>query len=63
MHYWKVTDKAAVLSGLSGQGYRLVDVQGNSLEFSAESLPERNSQTIWNIPAGKYQPVNIEREP
>ncbi len=63
MHYWKVADKAAVLSGLSDQGYRLVEVVGNSIEFSAKSLPEHNSQTIWNIPGGKYRLVNIEREP
>jgi L-ascorbate metabolism protein UlaG (beta-lactamase superfamily) len=55
MHYWKVADKAAVLSGLSDQGYQIVNVENNSLEFSAESLPEHNSQTIWNIPTGKYQ--------
>jgi L-ascorbate metabolism protein UlaG (beta-lactamase superfamily) len=58
MHYWKVADKAAVLSGLARQGCRLIKVECNSIEFSAESLPEQNSRTLWDIPAGNYQPVS-----
>jgi L-ascorbate metabolism protein UlaG (beta-lactamase superfamily) len=58
MHYWTLADKAAVLSGLSGLGCQLVNMPGNSVEFSAGSLPERGTKTIWNIPAGRFRPVD-----
>jgi L-ascorbate metabolism protein UlaG (beta-lactamase superfamily) len=59
MHYWTLADKTAVLSGLSGLGCSIVDLPGNALEFSAGSLPERRAKTIWNVPAGKYHPMDI----
>ena len=52
MHYWKLTDKTAVLSGLSGQGYRVIDAEGNSIELCADHLSEPGSKVIWNVPAG-----------
>jgi L-ascorbate metabolism protein UlaG (beta-lactamase superfamily) len=60
MHYWTLRDKAAVLSGLSSLGYQLVDFHGNSIDFSAGSLPARGLRTIWNVPAGRYQPLNTQ---
>jgi L-ascorbate metabolism protein UlaG (beta-lactamase superfamily) len=54
MHYWTLTDKTVVLSGLSGLGYQVVDKYKNSIEISAGSLPARDSKTVWNVPAGKY---------
>jgi hypothetical protein len=36
-----------------------LDLPGNALEFSAGSLPERRAKTIWNVPAGKYHPMDI----
>jgi L-ascorbate metabolism protein UlaG (beta-lactamase superfamily) len=60
MHYWTLADKAAALSGLSSLGYRLMDMQENLLEFSEARLPGRDSKTIWNIPAGKYRPPDIQ---
>jgi L-ascorbate metabolism protein UlaG (beta-lactamase superfamily) len=59
MHYWTLADKAAVLSGLSGLGYRIVDMPGNSLEFSAGGLPDHGVKTVWNVPAGKYHTMDI----
>jgi hypothetical protein len=60
MHYWTLADKTAVLTGLSSLGCSIVDMPGNALEFSAGSLPERRAKTIWNVPAGKYHPVDID---
>jgi L-ascorbate metabolism protein UlaG (beta-lactamase superfamily) len=58
MHYWKLADKDAVLSELSGRGYRVVDVEGNSIELSADRLSEPGSKVIWNVPAGDYRIVS-----
>jgi hypothetical protein len=60
MHYWKLRDKAAVLSGLSDLGFQLVDFHSNSIDLSAGSLPARDSKTVWNVPAGRYQPLNTQ---
>jgi L-ascorbate metabolism protein UlaG (beta-lactamase superfamily) len=62
MHYWTLADKTAVLSGLSGLGYQLMDMHTNSVEFSAIGLPERDSKKVWNVPAGKYRRVDIWEE-
>ena len=59
MHYWKLADKVAVLSRLSGLGYQVMNMDSNSVEISDGSLPAPGSKTIWNIPAGKYHPLNI----
>jgi L-ascorbate metabolism protein UlaG (beta-lactamase superfamily) len=59
MHYWTLPGKAVVLSGLSELGYQLVEVHGNTVHFSEGSLPARNSKTIWNVPAGKFHPVEV----
>ena len=58
MHYWKLADKDAVLSGLSGRGYRVIKVEGNSIELSADRLSEPVSKVIWNVPAGDYRIVS-----
>jgi L-ascorbate metabolism protein UlaG (beta-lactamase superfamily) len=60
MHYWTLSDKDKVLSGLSKLGYQLVDFQSNLVEFSAGSLPPRTTKTIWIVPAGKYHPIEIK---
>jgi L-ascorbate metabolism protein UlaG (beta-lactamase superfamily) len=58
MHYWTLAGKAAVLSGLSGLGYQVVDMPGNLVEISAGNLPERGSKTVWSVPAGSYIPIH-----
>jgi L-ascorbate metabolism protein UlaG (beta-lactamase superfamily) len=59
MHYWTLADKATVISGLSGLGYQIKNMLGNSVEFSFGSLPAHDLKIIWNIPAGKYHPMDI----
>jgi L-ascorbate metabolism protein UlaG (beta-lactamase superfamily) len=54
MHYWKLDDKAGVLSSLSALGYQIRDMQGNSVDFTSGKLPARDLKTIWNVPAGKF---------
>ena len=53
MHYWTLADKAKVLSELSELGYQVVKIPTNLVEFTKKSLPQENSKTIWNLPAGK----------
>ena len=48
-------DKAAVLSGLSALGYQLVELHGNSVDFSAGSLPAPRLKNDLECPGRKIQ--------
>ncbi len=55
MHYWKLADKVATLNGLSQRGFKVVKVEGNSIELSAANLPGQGAKTIWDVHAGVYR--------